>query len=277
MKQISALIVILLASMGTFAQSEYTSKETTQIVNKMMDAHGGLEKWRKTKTFSFDNIMFSDLLPDQKMWVNKVTVDHKTRRVYQKWSLHNATMAFDGKKAWSVNWKVGNPPKFEALFFYYFLNLPWITLDENVKLSNAKRIKHKAFKNEVFVIDMSFREKPAVGKTKIDSYKLYIDSKTYLLGGYEYMLGYGHMLDLMELPADKKLFGPMFRINDSFTNVDGLIYPNRMHTGNLDQTQVYGYHAILNYSLTNKFDENKMKMPKNAVVDKSSAIRNLQK
>ena len=64
----------------------------------------------------------------------------------------------------------------------------------------------------------------------------------------------------------------MFRINDSFTNIDGLIYPNMMHTGNLDQTRTYGNHIILNYDLTKKFDENKTKMPKNAVIDTSNHL-----
>lgn len=46
-----------------------------------------------------------------------------------------------------------------------------------------------------------------------------------------------------------------------------------MHTGNLDQTQLYGNHAVYNYSLDMKFDEKKMKKPTNAVLDTSSHLR----
>lgn len=274
MKKISLSILCTLIALFTHAQeSKYASKLSQEVIEKMIEAHGGMEKWKKAKSFSFDNIMFSKSLPGKPFWANKVTVEQKTRRVYQSWPLHNSSMAFNGDKAWSVDWKIGNPPKFEALFFYYFLNLPWLTQDKNVKLGNTEKIKHNAFKNEVYVIDMGFTEKPAVGKTKIDEYKLYIDSQNYNLIGYEYTVGYGHMLNILGLPKERKFFGPMFRINDSFTNVDGLIYPNMMHTGNLDQTRTYGNHIILNYDLTKKFDENKMKMPKNAVIDTSNHLR----
>ena len=273
MTTLIALITIFLATFEAFAQPKYASEESQRVIGKMVEAHGGLDSWRKAETVSFDNIMFSEGLGEEKFWISKITVDQKTKRVYQEWPLHNATMASDGKQAWSVNWKAGNPPKSEALMFYYFLNLPWLTQDKNVELGAVEKIKHKGFKNEVYVIRFGFAEKPVIGKTKLDSYKLFIDSRSYLLLGYEYMIGYGGMLDLMELPADKKLFGPMFRIHDSFTNVGGLTYPNRMHTGNLDQTQTYGYHAIINYDLTADFDESKMKVPKNAVIDKSSDKR----
>ena len=49
---------------------------------------------------------------------------------------------------------------------------------------------------------MTFTEKPAVGKTAQDSYKLYIDPDTYLLQGYEYIIGFGPMLDLMDVPDE---------------------------------------------------------------------------
>lgn len=274
MKQIAFCIVAVVIATNSWAQGpHYASTQSKTIIEKMIDAHGGMKAWKNARTFSFDNIMFSESLPGQPFWVNKVTVDQKTRRVYQEWPLHNAAMAYNGKETWSVDWKIGNPPKFEALFFYYFLNLPWITQDDNVSLSEAKKIKHNSFEREVYVIDMGFTEKPAIGKTKIDAYKLYIDSQSYLLVGYEYMIGYGYMLDLFGFPPGRKLFGPMFRINDSFTEVNGLIYPNRMHTGNTDQTQTYGHHVILNYDLGKKFDESKMKKPKNAIIDSSSHVR----
>ncbi|MEO9967401.1 MAG: hypothetical protein ABJF11_16505 [Reichenbachiella sp.] len=252
---------------------DYTSDESREIVLKMINAHGGMDKWKKSKTFSFQNIMFSESLKNQPFWVSEVMVDQKDRRVYQDWLSHGASMSYDGKEAWSENWKIGNAPKFEALFFYYFLNLPWLTQDNNVTLGDAKRIKHEAFKQEIFVIDMGFSEKPAVGKTKDDTFKLYIDSESFLLVGYEYSIGYGYMLDLFGFPADKKLFGPMFRINDAFIEIDGLIYPSLMHTGNTEMTQIYGHHSIVNYALNKKFDNSRMKKTKTSILDNSSEKR----
>lgn len=160
MKQLSIYTFAILFSAATWAlEPHYASKETEKIILKMIDSHGGIKAWKAITTFSFDNIMFSESLGDQPFWINQVTVDQKTRRVYQEWPLHNSTMAYDGNKAWSVNWSVGNAPKFEALFFYYFLNLPWLTQDDNVKLGETIKIKHKAFDNEVYVIDMGFTKK----------------------------------------------------------------------------------------------------------------------
>jgi hypothetical protein len=273
-----SIIVFFLASSEVSSQTpKYASEETRQIVEKMIAAHGGMETWKKAKTMSFDNIFFSEFLGKEKFWINKVTVDQQTKRVYQEWSLHNATMAFDGKQTWSVNWKVGNPPKFEAMFYYYFLNLPWLTQYKNVELGAVEKIKHKAFENEVYVIQMSFAESPVVGKTALDSYKLFIDSKDFWLIGYEYTIGYGGLLDAMGMPTDRQVFGPNLRINDSFIKVDGLIYPRLMHTSNLEVTKNLGFHAIVNYSLKATFDETKLTMPKDAVVDKSNEKRAAKK
>ena len=253
----------------------YSSVETKEVIGKMIEAHGGYEKWENAETFSFQNIMFSSSLGESPFWINEVTVDQKSRMVYQDWLLHEASMVYDGNQTWSENWSIGNPPKFEALFFYYFLNLPWITQDDNVVLGNIARIKHDSFENEVYTVEMTFSDKPAVGKTKDDNFKLYIDTKTFLLKGYEYSIGYGHMLDLFGFPEDKKLFGPMFRINDAFKEVDGLIFPTLMHTGNTDMSQVYGNHAIVNYSLDWEFDSSRLKKTQNSVLDNSSEKRRL--
>ena len=274
MKTFLSMLITVVFTLSINAQKgKYASAKTNEVINKMMNAHGGYKAWKKTKTFSFDNIMYSKSLGKLPFWVNKVTVNQKTRQVYQEWPLHEAKMAYDGKKTWALDWKIGNSPKFEALFFYYFLNLPWITQDDNVKLSEAIKMKHKAFENEVYVVDMTFTEKPAVGKTATDTYKLYIDSKNYLLVGYEYTIAYGYMLDLMRLPKDKKFFGPMFRVHKSFAKVNGLVYPTFMVTGNTEQTQVYGEHVIFNYSLTKPFDRSKLKMPAKAILDPTSEFR----
>lgn len=268
------IITLCLATATSLAnQPTYASKASKEVIEKMMDAHGGYSNWKKKKTFSYDNIMFSESLPGTPFWISKATIDTKTRKVYMDWPIHESSMTYDGERAWSVDWKIGNPPKFEALFFYYFLNLPWLTQDKNVNLSDAEKIKHSAFDNEVYVIEMTFKEKPAVGKTAKDNYKLYIDSETYLLVGYEYSIGYGYMLDLFGFPKDKELFGPMFRKNYAFTTVDGLVYPKLMQTSNLEQTQIFGYHTVINYSFDKPFDESRLIKPANAILDTSSDKR----
>lgn len=186
-------------------------------------------------------------------------------------------MAYDGNETWSKDWKLGNAPKFEALLFFYFLNLPWLTQDDNIKIGAVEKDTIQSFDKTYYTLEMTFLEKPAVGKSINDSFKLYIDSESYLLQAYEYTIGYGYMLDLFGLPQNLKVMGPVFRINDGFTTVDGLVYPNRMHTMNKAMTQTFGHHAILNYSTSKKFDQSRLKMPLGAKIDKSSHLRSTEK
>ncbi len=272
MRNFYILLLTLCPVVATASKPKYASKETKEVIAKMIAAHGGLNAWKKAKTFSFTNVMYSASLPGSPFWVNEITVEKSTERVYQLWPLHNAEMAYDGEKAWGVNWKIGNPPKFEALFFYYFLNLPWLTQQDHINLGEVKKVNHNAFDKEVYEIEMTFND-PPIGKTKKDKFVLYIDSETHLLVGYKYFIGYGHMLDIMRVPADREVFGPMFRTHQAFTEVEGLVYPALMQTGNEEQTQVYGNHAIYNYSLNKPFDESKMAIPDGAVVDSSSEVR----
>ena len=252
-RKLIPLFTLLICSslMAQHNGPDYKTDETREVILKMIEAHGGIAKWKQAKTISFDNIMFNNLpnAGSNPWWVDRNVIDQKTRRVYQDWPIHESEMAYDGKETWAINWKVGNPPKFQVHFFYYFLNLPWLTQDDNIRLGEVNKTSVEGYPNELLTISMEFNKKPTVGKTINDSYKLYIDSKTYLLAGYEYSIGYGHMLDLMGLPKDKNVMGPMFRIHDSFTEVDGLIFPNRFHTMNTTMTSTYGYHIILNYYL----------------------------
>lgn len=45
----------------------------------MINAHGGLKKWKAAETFSFQNIMFNSSLQGLPFWINEVAVDQKTR------------------------------------------------------------------------------------------------------------------------------------------------------------------------------------------------------
>ncbi len=186
--------------------------------------------------------------------------------------MDHAQLVYDGTDVWSVDWKKGNPPKFQATMFLYFINLPWLTQDANVHLAEPGTGTLPGHDKTFTTILMTFTEKPTVGKTTDDSFKLYIDPDTHLLMGYEYVIGYGAMLDLFDLPPGQ-LFGPVLRIHDDFTTVDGLTVPIRFHTMDTEGKTTYGHHVVLNYSFTQPFDESRMNRPAQAVVDTSSDKR----
>lgn len=272
LKNLTLLIAVLLA-VNSFGQKKYASKETKDVIEKMIKAHGGMEKWKSLKTLTFTTAMHSKSLGFLRFWINDQTTDMKTRRSYQDWPLVGSKMSYDGKEAWGVDWRVGNPPNHQHSVFFYYINLPWLTQDKNVVLGKVEKLKHAAFKNEVYKIKMSFTKSPILGKSVRDTYTLYIDSKNYILNGYEYTVGYGPLLDILKLPKDKKVFGPMLRINNYTADINGLKYPVLMTTNSLDLKEQYGDHAIYNFKMNEKFDESRMIKPKNAVVDTSKDVR----
>ena len=274
MRTVILTMMIALLTIGNgFSQQKYASKETKTVIEKMIKSHGGYEKWKNLKTLTFTSNMHSKSLGFLRFWVKTQTIDMKTRRSYQDWPLIGSKLSFDGKEAWTTDWRVGNPPNHQHSVFYYYVNLPWLTQDDNVILGESVKIKHPSFKNEVYKIKMSFTESPTLGKSKNDTYTLFIDSKTFILNGYEYTVGYGPLLDILKLPKDKKFFGPVLRINSYTADVKGLKFPILMTTNSLDLKQLYGDHAIYNYRLDEKFDEKRMIKTSKSIVDTSKDVR----
>ena len=255
---------------------EYASAESRRVIERMIEAHGGYTIWKNAAAISYDNTFFNPFAqPDENpWWFARETIDQKTRRVVQDWEIDKAILVFDGRETWTTNWGVGNPPRFMVHFFYYFVNLPWLTQDDTVFLGEVERASLPGYDEAFYVITMSFSTDPAEGKVAADTYKLFIHPESYRLQGYEYSIGYGAMLDLFGLP-DGELFGPMLRVHDSFTEIDGLIFPARMHTMAPDGSQTWGHHILTRYDIRTPIDESKMVRPPGAIIDKSSSERDM--
>lgn len=274
---ISSLVFGVLVIVNSFSQEKYASSKTKEVIEKMIEAHGGYDQWKNLKTLSFTNTMYSESLGFVRFWVADQTVDMQTRRSYQYWPLFGSEMTYDGNEVWTKNWQSGNPPNHQHSVYYYYINLPWLTQDKNVILGETSKLKHPAFKNEVFKIKMSFTKAPILGKSAKDTFTLYIDQETYILSGYEYTVSYGPLLDVLNVPESQESFGPMLRINTYTGDINGLKFPMLMTTKSLDLKQQYGDHAIYGYKINGVFDEQKMIKPKNAVVDTSVDKRNSSK
>jgi hypothetical protein len=252
----------------------YDSDQTREIVLKMVDAHGGIEKWRSAPSISYDNIFFNPFAKTEagKWWVYNETIDQETRMAYQDWSIDGAFLGYDGNETWTTGWARGNAPKMMVHFFYYFVNLPWLTQDDNVTLSATGTSTLPGLDKEYLTFEMRFTEKPTVGKTDRDFFKLYIDPDNHVLQGYEYSMGYGALLDGMGVPQGE-IFGPMLRVHDVFAEVDGLLFPTQFHTMPPDGSTTYGNHVIINHSISKPFDRSKVSRPESGVVDPSSDKR----
>lgn len=249
----------------------YASTETKEVIERMVDAHGGMEAWERAPSVSYDNVFFNPYSDAAQgadpWWVVHEQIEQGRRRVIQDWTIDEGLLVYDGERTWSKGYQKGNPPTFMVYFFYYFTQLPWLTQDDFVELSNTGIGRLPLREKEYVTVEMTYSRRPAAGKTEYDSYKLYIDPNSYLLAGYEYSVAYGAMVDLLGVDPSRRTFGPMLRVHDGFTTVDGLTVPSRMATWAPDHSVVYGHHVILNYNYRLPFDERRLQMPDDAEID----------
>jgi hypothetical protein len=232
----------------------------------MVDAHGGIERWRNVPSIRFDNVMHNNYHQKTEFawWIAHEVIDQKTRRVWQEWPMDQARIGFDGKEVWSANWKRGNPPAHMVHFFYYFVNLPWLTQDEGVVLSEVGRFAWPGMDKELFEVRMTFEDAPAVGKSGKDYYVLYIDPDSYRLVGYQYAAGYKPLLDVMNMPPGREVFGPLWRLITRYDEVEGLLFPSAFRTMPEADERIVGNHVILNIDISMPFEYDKSRAPENS-------------
>ncbi len=270
MKHLSTLLVfvVLLGAQNVLAQPRYATPETKHIIQQMIEAHGGLEIWQSAPTLSYEHEMIDPSTPDDP-WLSLEVIEQGRRRIYQDWPLDGGKLAFDGENVWTENWGRGNPPGMMAFVSYFFLNLPWITQDDGVVLDEVRQGDYpedtapatgKAFD----IVRMSYDPK-TTGASPYEYYDLYIDPDTYLLQAVQYTLTYRPLMDLFGVPKDVKFLGPLFKVYQSYTDVDGLKLSNRYDT--YRKGQIYGIHTVKNYSLKRAFDASRLEMPADAVID----------
>ena len=180
--------------------------------------------------------------------------------------MDDARIGYDGKQVWSTNWNKGNPSAFMVHFFYYFVNLPWLTQDEGVILSAPKRFQWPGTDTNRYEIRMTFSEAPTVGKSAKDYYVLYIDPDTYRLFGYQYGNGYKPLVDLMNMPEGQDVFGPLWRLITRYEEVDGLLFPAAFRTMPEADERIVGNHVIMNIDIGKPFETENSKKPADAVV-----------
>jgi hypothetical protein len=268
LKQLIISLAIL-ASPALLAAPQYASEETRRVIGNMLEAHGGLERWQAAPSISYDAVMHNNFHGKNEFawWVQHEVINQKTRQVYQDWPLDGAQLGFDGKEVWSQNWNRANPPTMMVHFFYYFVNLPWLTQDEGVILGEPRKFTWPEADKELIEISMNFSQAPTVGKTEKDYFVLYIDPDSWRLFGYQYGIGYRRFLDLVNMPEGQETFGPLWRIITKYSEVDGLVFPAAFRTMPEPDARIVGNHVILNIDVSKPFDSAKSVQPEDGVVD----------
>jgi len=260
---LTGLVIGPLAAAGP----NYASDESRRVIEAMVDAHGGLKRWNAAPSIRFDAIMHNNYASKEEFawWVSHEVIDQETRQAWLDWPMDDAHIGFDGEKVWSENWNKGNPAAFMVQFFYYFVNLPWLTQDDGVVLSEPGRFSWPGIDGELYEIRMSFDAAPAPGKSAKDFFVLYIDPDSYRLVGYQYGSGYKPLLDLMNMPEGQDVFGPLWRIITKYEEVDGLLFPSAFRTMPEADERIVGNHVILNIDISKPFEYNNARMPEGAL------------
>jgi hypothetical protein len=263
------MLLLLLISPALVAGPKYASEESRRVIEAMLEAHGGIETWLAAPAIRFTDIMHDEYHKrgGWAWWAAHEVIDQKTRRVYQDWPMIDARIGYDGENVWSLNWQRGNPPASLVHFFYYFVNLPWLTQDEGVLLSEPAEFNWPGIDVPLIEVKMTFAEISSPGKSSNGYFVLYLDPETYRLVAYQYANGYRPLLDAMGLPPERDLFGPLWRRITRYEEVGGLLFPTAFHTMPEAGERIVGDHLILNIDISTPFDAEKAKMPDGAVVD----------
>jgi hypothetical protein len=257
---LSAFVFAQLAVLPGNAESVTGDARSIEIAEQMIEAHGGMEKWKNAPTVSFTDQMIPAGASGG--LTGNVTVEQGRRQVYIEYPAMNMRMAWDGEHAWSLNWALPYPPRFLAQLDFYFLDLPWLTGDPGVVLGPPGREKLWDDPTEYISIRMEFE--PGVGDTPNDYYVLYIHPDNYLLKGCKYVVTYRSLL-----PKGVKATPEHILVYDRYQTVEGLVVPVHFSIYEIDHTE-YATCEVGNWSFSKPFDESKVEMPPGAVVDEST-------
>jgi hypothetical protein len=274
MRHVCSLIAVLIFSAACcFASPTYLSPQAREIVEKMITAHGGIAKGNNAKALTFTSVLTFGKPLETEFWITTETTEIKTERTYQDWLTMGSKLAHDGKRTWTQDWKIDNPPGVNVNGIYYQVALPWLTQRDDVVLEELP--KARLGKSEILFDVVKIFFKPESKKSPYRYYNLYIHPETHLLTGIDYTITYGGFLDLVGAPKDVRFLGPNTHIIYTYQNVNGLIFPEKYDTTNAKGGD-YGRHIVYNISLGKTFDESRMKIPNDAVLDTSKAERQNQ-
>ena len=74
MRTILFMITTLMFVGSSIAQPKYASEETKETIEKMINAHGGYDKWLALETQTFTTAMHSESLGFLRFWINSFRI-----------------------------------------------------------------------------------------------------------------------------------------------------------------------------------------------------------
>lgn len=160
-------------AVGLVVTATGCSQKISQMpLTRTLEAHGGLEQWRRQRTLTYTLIDFP--LTPQVAKPNTATVDLHNR--YNRIEGVGFTVAFDGNQTWSVPGPdaVGLPPRLFALGSFYFVGMPFVFADPGTIIEGEGT---GVFRGKTYRV-VRVRYDTGVGYSAEDDYVAFIDHDT---------------------------------------------------------------------------------------------------
>ncbi|MEK6481557.1 DUF6503 family protein [Catalinimonas sp. 4WD22] len=142
-----------------------TQDSLPELLNEVLDAHGGLERWREMQLLEFD--LYSDTT-----FVDHQLVDLENRKVLISNDLY--TIGYNGDEVWFTG-KESEFPGGSARFYhnlqFYFFALPFVFADPGVV---HEVLEPRTFQGKAYEV-MRFTYESEVGDSPEDEYIIYIN------------------------------------------------------------------------------------------------------
>ncbi len=255
------ILIALFAYDASAGGPTYSSKKTEVLIKKMIEAHGGMDKWQNAPTISYTHDMIDPNKPDDH-WLSREVHEQGRRRCYHEWTADKAFLVNDGQNIWTVDWKRLNPPSMMAGVSYFFINMVWMTQDDiaNLELKEDTKVDAIEEGKSFRTVRLTF-----TGSSEYEYFDMYIDPESYVLRGVKYTVTDKDLFKVFGVPESTKFMGPLLKVYKEYAEIEGLKFTSRYDTYR-PNGQNYGIHKVTNYSLREPFDESKLKKPSNAVV-----------
>ena len=258
------LALMLCIAMST-APAGADDSAARALADRMIEAHGGLDRWNAMPTVSFRRLSTrqGESAADDVI----VVVEQGRRRTYLQWPANGARIVSDGATVWSTGWDRPMPPSFMVHLDYYFFGLPWFTRDSGVQLAMMESGSLPGQSVVSSKVRMSF---DASNRSSDDVFILYIEPQTNLLRGVEYTVTHAAVIGASKLPEGQRSLGPFFRIYDKHERIDGLVVPVKARSVS-GEGQLRASDELREISFRLPFDLSRMAMPEGAKLDQSRA------
>ena len=218
-------------------------------LNKVFEAHGGLNAWKSYKTLNFE-------MP--KEGFNEIQIIDLHKR-FDKISTPDYTIGYDGGEVWLLD-NTGNyegKPKFYHNLMFYFYAMPFVLSDDGIKYEEAEALVYDGVSYPGYKISYN----DGVGASSTDEYFIHYDADTHQMKWLGYTMTY-----FSGEPSNKVSW-----INYAdWTKVEDVLLPKAITWHNVEEDEVKGPAKTVNFENASLSIEAKptgfYSAPENAVI-----------